>query len=97
MQLLLPFKRKYPNTWKKMKMNFVVQELRQYEIGKDEKKEWKEFVLLKFKDDKDKIDGDFNWRTKLTTSKMIKPGPPNQYFFTTKKKNHQPKQDHLKQ
>ena len=84
---LAPIKEKYQNTYKQKRSRFIVEDVREFEIGKN-KKRWVTFLLLKWKNQSEKPDGneDTQWKCNFRNCKLERQGPPNQLFFPPPKR-----------
>lgn len=84
---LQPIKNKYPNTYKQMRCKFIVSGIREFEMGKDEKRKWTMFLMFKWKNEAEKPEGGqaTNWKCNFRLCRLERAGPPNQFFFESNK------------
>lgn len=80
----LPVKEKHPNTYKLGKCKCIVRGICEYKEERKQRKKkevsWVPYLLIRFGDVLDDPGGDNEWRVNLRNCKLIRPGPPNQYF-----------------
>ena len=85
---LEPIRIKYHNTYKQKRCSFIVQDVREFQVGKGDKAEWKVFLVLKWKKEDEKPGGavERKWKCNFRQCKLVRAGPPNQFFFAKAKK-----------
>ena len=88
LQPIFPIKNKYPTTYKHLKVSCIVEDLKKFkDKGRRDVVVWTPYLLVRFKTKAEDPGGRHAWRVNARNVKMVRPGPPNQYFFqtTTKK------------
>ena len=66
---------------------FVVQDLKEFNVGDDGNGIWKIMVVLKFKRIYLDPGGNIQWKSKSSNRNIERPGPPHQYSIPKKTNN----------
>ena len=65
---------------------FIVQYLKEFNVGKEGNEVWQIMVVLKSKRPYLEPGGNIEWKAKSRNCKLERPSTPNQYFFPKKQR-----------
>ena len=87
----MPIRAAHTNSYKKRQLVFIVQDLKELNVGCGNNEVWKIKAVLKLK--RPYLDPEWNiyWMARFRNWKLERPGPPNQYLFSNKQKKNKKK------